>query len=40
MEGRSRRRGGPGWGMGQPALAVQGTKPSSSGGDAADDDLT
>lgn len=40
MVGRSRRRGGTGWGMGKPALAAQGMKTSSSGGDAADDDLT
>lgn len=40
MVGRSRRRGGTGWGMGQPALAARGMKTSSSGGDAAADDLT
>lgn len=39
MEGRSRRRGGLGWGMGQPASAARGRKPSSSGGDAAAADL-
>lgn len=40
MVGRSRRRGGTGWGMGQPALAARGMKTFSSRGDAAADDLT